>query len=590
MASLSSAGPVVGAETSPNPPSPPPPEFYQVRASITVANTDAAGTNATESTDTFPLTPAVIGLSTDAASLPFLSANWKLNADAIMRLPYDQRAALFFDRALQTKYLRPPSGGSPPTADPAEQPILRANFANMLILLFPTTLPVIDQVVYSGEPVPPGDLVSWTDVGMRLVPYSYLTRASTVLTVTKTTWVNDVRNNPRYAEIIAALRTFGDWRARLLDSKNVSERMFEVIKLMKLFKLASDAFWATLAQLTENPDPEVRAEYREFDAAVAQIKALVRTNPVDAPPDKWMDSLPANWYDVLADSMRRIKNLDQTLSAQPVRSTRYLQLQRAINEMTKYRNVYRQAESQKQAIDAITNINVQYTVNPDLAAYVTASYPPFAQFVEKLRAFHTAYVLGNPAWRASIDRLIQSVENNDVVFEQLVQVVTEGAPIEYQAVGFDSPKTGGNASATSAIRTVLAELSMDVIAGRIDRTNAGLIKCAFSDHWLGALFLQNRVPVEYRWRLPPRMFFDAREILATAAANQAKPPPPPKPAQPAAPPTAQPPPPPPAAQPAAAQPAVRGGTTTLRGVTTLRGTTNVRRRHRPRTVRRKSRR
>ena len=167
-------------------------------------------------------------------------------------------------------------------------------------------------------------------------------------------------------------------------------------------------------------------------------------------------------------------------------------------------------DKQKMAVKAVREINSQYGSNGDLASYLPTIYPQFTQFAEAVKTFQSTTYIDNDFWRNRIDTLVQSSTNNETVLSDILCLITHD-DAHTQWVGFDSPtneKPGGN------FRTVMVDLRMNIIEGKITPDNMNTIICPFRDYYLGGMYLMLIKSRRFDWKLPPIGYFSAVEYLA----------------------------------------------------------------------------
>lgn len=535
-------------------------DYVLLNATIMVAK-DANGT-----VESVPLTNALLNITTQVSSIPYLCTTKQIDVTKLAALQYESRVQKFFDPAKLTTYLLPTTNnqfsikegdyinclldnqmyaGTIETVNPDgtynvsveisdgqtetrsnivrtniysanNRSIMVYNLTNMLVLLFPTSIPIMNNVVFSSKlQMPP--VVHWLDMA-QLAPsniaYSYLHRNGQINTVTQTVWVNDVRNNPRYIALQSQFNSFANWRSRLLG--NIKETNSEAIKLMEQIKdtmKTPTTIWDTLISEFDKQDPKdfAQAQHDEFVNAIKDIKNSLNT-------DTEKDMLTV--INQLLMAVRRIRDLEVTVSGSSDNSGRtysqiYTRLRQGIQKLNRYLKQYSIVDKQVMAVRAVTEINIQYTSNTDMASYLPTVYPQFTQFVDGIKAFHSSTYIENDLWRILLDTLVQSSTNNDAVFAKLLGLASKNGFTQW--VGFDSPKIE---KAGTNVRTVNVDLRMNIIDGRIHPNNVGDIWCAFQNMHLGSMYSKLRMNSNFDWRLPSIGYFSAVDILQKAEADK----------------------------------------------------------------------
>jgi hypothetical protein len=506
----------------------PTPTFYQINANITV-NTSETGTK-----QVLQLTRDLLGISStykdqDRTIYPLICTNYRFNTAKLASLPYEKLISRFFVRArLSAEYLEP--------YDPNDEHdqfalVKRINFANMLVLLFPTTIPVMNYVNGSSTV----DLqinVHWSQTWHN--PYSYIVVQPNTYTITKTTWLNDIRNNPRYIALINQCKLFSAWRDAWISVDN-PESNSELIKLYSIFQTEyiknmplpnsepspqRPGLFTSVLKRTAKKTPNSKGEEEnelitEFRQTIEALDQMLKANVTGDKPD----------YDMFLKYMRVIKEIGNALD--DTKTQKSAPLQRSIQELARFLNAYKLVESQHIALSYITNINVQYNLT-ELASYINDNYPVFATFSNEIRNFHAQYIIDNQMWKNPIDRIIQSAEPNLDKQLQLIVNMSNGNDESAQWVGFDLIKPGreipvkGGATTinTTPILTAVVDLQMNVIDQKITSDNAHLITCPFNDYIIGEQFDWLKSNSENR--IPPIQFFAAGKYLETTKTSKPK--------------------------------------------------------------------
>lgn len=557
--------------------------YVLINASIVVAKDDNGNT------ESVPLNAATLGIVGQTASpLPFLCTSRPLNVAKLAGLAYEDRIEKFFDASKLSKYLLPTpeneddyslvdrdtinymddtgathwgivskksdsggdaydltvsnndgstscsslAGGTLMVNVPYKK--IRSannrsmavyNFINMLVLMFPTNIPVMNNVIFSSRLAKPAT-VSWIQMkhaGDQL--YSYLYSGSQIRTITQTIWVNDVRNNPRYSVLISQLNAFDAWRKHLLSDFNGINS--EAVKLVELLRTAVNLppqqtngyDWnvilnqmkKVMQQTTNNPNlhSSISDQYQELIDAMTTIKnKLTPATPATETATPEMATLE-ELVKIIPNEIRRIRDLDTLISGASTTAA-YTPIRQAIQRLSRFLKQHAIMDKQEKAVKAVREINIQYGSNSDLASYLPTVYPQFTQFAEAVKTFQSTTYIDNDFWRNRIDKLVQSSTNNDMVFSDILCLTTRN-DAHTQWVGFDSPtneKTGGN------FRTVVVDLRMNIIEGKITPDNVNTIICPFRDNYLGGMFTMLTKSREFDWKLPPIGYFSAVEYLA----------------------------------------------------------------------------
>lgn len=492
--------------------------LYRLRATISLATEENSYTQ-------LPLTRSVFGGSSD--SLPILCGSHRYNMSSLMLKPYDKQVEIMFDRVRIVRYLVAPENedtGKQSKAD--ENNILSHNFTNMLALLFPTSIPTMNGVHLSSQVMTMPVVPAWF---ARHTHYSYLTVRGHKYTVTGTTWINDVGNNPRYAELVRACRVFVSWRQKLVDPANRAQTHDEFVNFENIVRRAIASNAVTFEPIhTQTPDVNatefsnaiaVIREYFDMDVTSSSLASALAPQAPTVKPDSAIAQLLNAW--------KTLKNTNTQIEKQMVRSESDKAILYAIVKLKKYMGMYELVDRQEMAIVNISKVNMRYADNPDMAAYIPTKYPQFIAFVSTIAAFHGKYIPGNPVWAQMITSLIQTTVPGMDVLSRILDIA-DRLDTEASCVYFDEDKSTAHGNKDSGrdprnenadLNAVVAELQMDLIDGTVTADNVGTVTCAFKDHLLGLSYNRLSIPVAARWRLPAPSYFSAVRLLAGVESN-----------------------------------------------------------------------
>ena len=152
---------------------------------------------------------------------PYISNNTKIPYDTLSGLSYLDKASFFFDKNIfQTK-----CADIKPEKDTDKWKTLKDNTMDMLKLLFPTVVPINENVNSSYESnIKKGSIFSdmkfSTDSILGLMNYykvSFVQYGNKEYTVSRVVWLDDVINNPEYSKLFDDFNAFQTWSLATLN-------------------------------------------------------------------------------------------------------------------------------------------------------------------------------------------------------------------------------------------------------------------------------------------------------------------------------------------------------------------------------------
>ena len=169
----------------------------------------------------------------------------------LQNFSYERIVDFFFNKSTFQQLIRSSTRKNKTGSKPDPKQIKYDNFELTLRLLFPTTIPLVNNIDNSLEYIVPTKKI-FTFKGSNMFDilprrlnrkFSYLKIGSETYTITKTVWNNDVMNHPIYSEIIQTYKQFDIWKSDpsnkfLNDSSNEEEQnMNDILKniLQKVF-------------------------------------------------------------------------------------------------------------------------------------------------------------------------------------------------------------------------------------------------------------------------------------------------------------------------------------------------------------------
>lgn len=169
----------------------------------------------------------------------------------LQNFSYERIVDFFFNKSIFQQLIRSSTRKKKTGSKPDPKQIKYDNFELTLRLLFPTTIPLVNNIDNSLEYIVPTKKI-FTFKGSNLFDvlprrlnrkFSYLKIGSETYTITKTVWNNDVMNHPIYSEIIQTYKQFDIWKSDpsnnfLNDSINEeNQNMNDILKniLQKVF-------------------------------------------------------------------------------------------------------------------------------------------------------------------------------------------------------------------------------------------------------------------------------------------------------------------------------------------------------------------
>ena len=177
--------------------------------------------------------PDYVGLSGTEGfnDYPYISNNTKIPYDKLSGLTYLDKASFFFDKNIfQTK-----CADIKPEKETDKWTTLKENTMNMLKLLFPTVVPINENVNSSyGSNIKKGSIFSdmkfSTDSILGLMNYykvSFVQYGNKEYTVSRVVWLDDVINNPEYSKLFDDFNAFQIWSlATLKKLLEIKKRLY----------------------------------------------------------------------------------------------------------------------------------------------------------------------------------------------------------------------------------------------------------------------------------------------------------------------------------------------------------------------------
>ena len=507
-----------------------PPKFYQVNANITINTTvDGALVSFPLTRDIFLKVKSV--QSGQNTKYPLICDNYRINFAKLVAEPYDKMVSRFFNISHLNSYLDVTNYNPPVEGADSSKSTLVYNFTNMLVLLFPTNMPFMNNVAFSSDIDMP-NVISWMYTYHN--SYSHLVNKGKTYTVFKTTWLNDVRNNPRYAGLIDECLRFSEWRTKWMSDKS------KKTELLKLDSKFNEAFNALTYRGNSNffnyiIDKVSRTVSRNIgDNMITDFKSAF-TQIHDAYfPVKKEDS---ERLAIVLENMRSINNISDILRSQTTSTSQVLNL--VIRELGPYFTIYKLAEQQNLVFEIIEKINIQYkNVDNVSTDYVDKNYPEFVQFTNAITTFVKTYDIDNVIWKKMLFDIVNSVDQlGAATLDKILRISLSEGTDEEQWVGLDRLKipnklqTGGLPRSSQRFlsakdtQVVVADLHIDVIGGHVTSENVQNIQCAFKDYYIGVYYQRLTSTTKHDdWRVYPLQFFPAEQLLlksvATAPANR----------------------------------------------------------------------
>lgn len=484
--------------------------LYRLRATVVVAlspNTQTA----------LPFTRALFSGSGTDGSFPLLCASHKLNATQLQAQPYELRVEILFGRDRIGKYLLPvaplPEIAPGPGAEDARRTahkmmaneIMSYNFTNMLALLFPTNIPTMAGVFSSSPAMPLPPTPPWYG---RRVNYSYIQWEGRTFTVTGTTWVNDARNNPRYAAILRECLVFDSWRTKLIDPENWAQTHDEFLKFERDFGAAIRDNKVSLESIRDGVTASAsNKRTTDFSDAINGIIGYYAAQDAGTQGDVMVARAQ------LLTAMKTLRVVNSTIKEQTVRTETDMSIGYAIGKLRRFTNAYELVDKQEMAIQTIAQVNLRYADNPDMQAYLPEKYPPLVTFTAAIRAFQAKYVPGNIMWERAINTIVRS--DTPSLVGTLLRLTGDPAS-SFNQVYFDEERVVDLSQGNADLPVRVADLQMNLIEGRITDDNKSVVSCAFADHRLGLSYARLAIDNSAKWKLPAPSYFSATALLAAA--------------------------------------------------------------------------
>jgi hypothetical protein len=303
------------------------------------------------------------------------------------------------------------------------------NFILMLELLFPTTLPFVNNIETSlsyilkdkKETIPfqeqsqNNSFFENTNNILQFLPlnssnkFSYLKLNNNIYTVTNTIWINDVMNHPIYKEILSKYHTFEKWKIKYEtnlednDNKNQTEIVKYIIRV-------------------------IGKNNNKLDFDKAQIKYIPTSNSTKLLIQNYNDAfhslkkisnfLDKNNNKKIIELFSTITNIFYILN----KSYSYRSLFRYYEKIDNIGNKIKEYELDKDINDYILDLNFEY-LNEDDNDYrnnnsyaiknkISNHFPEFNNFVKSIYEMKNRKI-DNPIWKKVITKIIDGEKNHN---------------------------------------------------------------------------------------------------------------------------------------------------------------------------------
>lgn len=190
---------------------------------------------------------------------PYFTHDVKYPESNLLKLSYKDRVNFFFNLDRFNELLTPYISGKLDSSKKDDEYYnkrtenIDANINTMLLLLFPTKYPMINELSDSWDYVTSTSKNKKQTYGFLYNPfatqlYSYLDIGGKKYTTKSVVWLNDIMNHPTYNEF---LREYRDFYVAATEQKDNAENEIEK-KIIELRKYVKDAIALINAEVTEN--------------------------------------------------------------------------------------------------------------------------------------------------------------------------------------------------------------------------------------------------------------------------------------------------------------------------------------------------